>query len=320
MMLEEMELDGADAAPGRARADAADARAAFPVVVIGCGQSGLLAGIRLQEAGIPFTIIEKNPDVGGTWFENSYPGCRVDVGNHFYCYSFEPSDQWTEFFARQPEIQSYFPDVMHRHGIDDAHPLEHRGRRRRWDDDDGVLGGRDPSADGTEETLHRPRRHLRGRPAQPPEPPRHPRASRRSRARRSTPRAGTTRVDYRGKRVAVIGAGASGFQIAPTIAPDVAAAHRVPAHRAVDVPQPELPRAGRARRAVGAAPPAVLRALVPLLVVLAGLRRRPRRPRVDPDWPRPAARGQRHQRHHPRAVHRTGSPNRSATTRSCSPR
>ena len=64
----------------------ADDRAAFPVVVIGCGQSGLLAGIRLQEAGIPFTIVEKNAGVGGTWWENTYPGARVDVGNHFYCY------------------------------------------------------------------------------------------------------------------------------------------------------------------------------------------------------------------------------------------
>ena len=59
-------------------------------MVIGCGQSGLLAGIRLQEAGIPYTIVEKNAGVGGTWYENTYPGCRVDVGNHFYCYSFEP--------------------------------------------------------------------------------------------------------------------------------------------------------------------------------------------------------------------------------------
>jgi 4-hydroxyacetophenone monooxygenase len=93
------------------------ARADFSVVVIGCGQSGLLAAIRLREAGIPFTVIEKNAGVGGTWWENSYPGARVDVGNHFYCYSFEPDDHWTEFFAQQPELQSYFQTVMERHGI-----------------------------------------------------------------------------------------------------------------------------------------------------------------------------------------------------------
>ena len=76
--------------------------------MIGCGESGLLAGIRLKEAGIPFTIIEKNAGVGGTWWENTYPGARVDVGNHFYCYSFEPTDHWTHFFAEQPELQAYF--------------------------------------------------------------------------------------------------------------------------------------------------------------------------------------------------------------------
>jgi 4-hydroxyacetophenone monooxygenase len=90
MMVEEMELSGRDD------------RAAMPaptdvdVVVIGLGMSGLLAAIRLQEAGIPYTVVEKNAGVGGTWWENRYPGARVDVGNHFYCYSFEPSDHWTE--------------------------------------------------------------------------------------------------------------------------------------------------------------------------------------------------------------------------------
>ena len=104
------DADGGDGArrhrrPSGPGAREQSAREAFPVVVIGCGQSGLLAGIRLQEAGIPFTIVEKNAGVGGTWWENSYPGARVDVGNHFYCYSFEPSDDWTEYFARQPELQ-----------------------------------------------------------------------------------------------------------------------------------------------------------------------------------------------------------------------
>ena len=105
MVLEEMELDGRDVRAGQTPHHAATN---FPVVVIGCGESGLLAGIRLKEAGIPFTIIERNAGVGGTWWQNTYPGARVDVGNHFYCYSFEPSDHWTQFFAEQPEIQRYF--------------------------------------------------------------------------------------------------------------------------------------------------------------------------------------------------------------------
>jgi 4-hydroxyacetophenone monooxygenase len=83
MMLEEMELDGTDVREFHWDREVSDeAKQAFHVVVIGGGMSGLLAAIRLKEAGIPCTVIEKNPSVGGTWFENTYPGCRVDVGNH----------------------------------------------------------------------------------------------------------------------------------------------------------------------------------------------------------------------------------------------
>ncbi|HEX7947521.1 MAG TPA: NAD(P)-binding protein, partial [Phenylobacterium sp.] len=56
------------------------------VLVIGAGMSGLLTGIRLSQAGVQFEIVDKNPEVGGTWFENSYPGCRVDNSNHMYSY------------------------------------------------------------------------------------------------------------------------------------------------------------------------------------------------------------------------------------------
>ena len=100
MLLEEMERDGRDARTVEWDGASTAARADFPVVVIGCGQFGLLAGIRLKEAGIPFVIVAKNAGVGGTWYENTYPGCRVDVGNHFYSYRFEPNDHWSEFFSR----------------------------------------------------------------------------------------------------------------------------------------------------------------------------------------------------------------------------
>ena len=109
-------------------------------MVIGCGESGLLAGIRLKEAGIPFTIVEKNAGVGGTWWQNTYPGARVDVGNHFYCYSFEPTDQWTHFFAEQPELQAYFQRVMDNHDI---------GRHVRWETEVTEAGWDDATATWT---------------------------------------------------------------------------------------------------------------------------------------------------------------------------
>jgi 4-hydroxyacetophenone monooxygenase len=120
MMLEEMELDGVDQ-----RSDAwnddltVKVRREHKVLVIGGGMSGVLAAYRLQEAGIPFVLIEKNASVGGTWFENRYPGARVDVGNHLYCYSFEPAHHWSEYFSQQGELQQYFEGVVNNHRLQD---------------------------------------------------------------------------------------------------------------------------------------------------------------------------------------------------------
>lgn len=70
----------------------------FTVAVVGAGMSGILAGHRFGQAGVPYVILEKNADVGGTWLENTYPGCRVDVPNHLYSYSFAPTE-WTQHFV-----------------------------------------------------------------------------------------------------------------------------------------------------------------------------------------------------------------------------
>jgi 4-hydroxyacetophenone monooxygenase len=219
MVMEEMELDGADARQVAAPTDVA-AREAFPVVVIGCGESGLLAGIRLKEAGIPFTIIEKNAGVGGTWWENSYPGARVDIANHFYCYSFEPSDHWTEFFAQQPELQAYFEGVMAKHGIEPHVRWETEVLGAEWSESTASWSVRTRAHDGTESTI--PARAIisavgqLNRPNIPDFPGRDTFAG---------PWFHSARwdhdVDLTGKRVALVGAGASGFQIAPTIAPQV---------------------------------------------------------------------------------------------------
>jgi 4-hydroxyacetophenone monooxygenase len=219
MLMEEMELDGADAREVDAPADATS-RQAFPVVVIGCGQSGLLAGIRLKEAGIPFTIVEKNPGVGGTWWENSYPGARVDVGNHFYCYSFEPSDTWTEFFAQQPELQSYFEAVMGRHGIEPHVRWETEVLGAEWDDDDATWSVRVRATDGTESTLVARAVISAVGQLNRPSVPDIPGGETFAGPAFHSARWDHT-VDLTGKHVAMIGAGASGFQIAPTIAPDV---------------------------------------------------------------------------------------------------
>ena len=220
MLMEEMELDGAGRA-ARARSGRPRRARAFPVVVIGCGQSGLLAGIRLGEAGIPYTIVEKNAGVGGTWWENSYPGARVDVGNHFYCYSFEPSDHWTEFFAQQPELQTYFDGVMRKYGVDRHVRWETEVLGATWDDTSATWSVRVRAADGAEHTLvARAVISAVGQlncPHLPDIPGRESFAGPAFHSARWD-----HEVDLTEKRVAMIGAGASGFQIAPTIAPEVA--------------------------------------------------------------------------------------------------
>src|SRR6185503_6465740 len=66
---------------------------------------------RLQQAGVSFVVLEKNDDVGGTWFENRYPGCRVDVPNHLYSYSFSQRRDWPQRFTPQAQLLDYFRDV-----------------------------------------------------------------------------------------------------------------------------------------------------------------------------------------------------------------
>ena len=93
-----------------------DARRDFHVLVIGAGMSGILAAIRLKEAGVGYTVVDKNPGVGGTWFENRYPGCRVDSPNHTYSYSFAPED-WPQHFSPQHVLLAYFERMTTEHGI-----------------------------------------------------------------------------------------------------------------------------------------------------------------------------------------------------------
>ncbi|KMO84614.1 flavin-containing monooxygenase [Mycolicibacterium chubuense] len=218
LVLEELDLEGVD--PRRPAAlDPARAQA-FRVIVIGCGEAGILAGIRLAQAGIAFEIIEKNAGPGGTWWENTYPGARVDVANHLYCYSFEPSNHWEHFFAEQPELAAYFGAVMDRHGLRPHVRWNTEVLGAHWDDDSATWRVQVRTPDGmqtlTADAVITAVGQL-NRPALPDLPGRDTFAG---------PAFHSARwdhtVDLTGKRVALIGAGASGFQIAPAIAERVA--------------------------------------------------------------------------------------------------
>jgi 4-hydroxyacetophenone monooxygenase len=89
----------------------------FEVLIVGAGLSGIALAIKLKGAGVPFTIIEKNHEVGGTWWENVYPGCGVDTPSHLYAFSFEPNGAWTRFFAKRPEVHQYLAHLVDKYGI-----------------------------------------------------------------------------------------------------------------------------------------------------------------------------------------------------------
>jgi 4-hydroxyacetophenone monooxygenase len=222
MLLEDMQFDGTDRRAITWGAEIpADVKAAAPVIVIGCGESGILAGIRLSQAGLPFTIIDKNDGPGGTWWENRYPGARVDVGSHQYCYAFEPADHWSEYYCRQPELRDYFSRVVDKYGLRPHCIFGTAVTALTWDEELAQWRVRVRGADGTVdeltarfvisavgslnlpkvpdidgiETFAGPSFHSARWPSD---------------------------VDIAGTRFALVGAGASGFQIAPTIADQVA--------------------------------------------------------------------------------------------------
>jgi 4-hydroxyacetophenone monooxygenase len=116
LCAEELAVDGDLRAPQWSKADLDPGRE-LHVLVIGAGMSGIAAAHRLQQAGVPVTVFEKNADVGGTWLENSYPGCRVDVQNHMYSYSFAQKIDWPFYHSPRPVLHEYFRDCAERFDV-----------------------------------------------------------------------------------------------------------------------------------------------------------------------------------------------------------
>ena len=220
MMLEEMELDGEDQRALRWDGVPEARRRDFHVLVIGAGMSGILAAIRLEQAGIPYTVVEKNPAVGGTWYENRYPGCRVDVANHFYSYSFEPNE-WVEFFSQRNELFAYFDRVTRDYGVHPRIRFECEVVSARWEEGNARWEVLLRTKGGGEERIAAnaivSAVGQLNRPSIPEIPGRERFAgvSFHSAAWDET-------QDLRGKRVAVIGSGASAFQLVPEVAKQAA--------------------------------------------------------------------------------------------------
>jgi cation diffusion facilitator CzcD-associated flavoprotein CzcO len=116
--------------------DAAGAETTLGVLILGAGFSGIGMAIGLRKAGRrDFAICDKAAGVGGTWWVNRYPGCACDVPSHLYSFSFEPNPGWSHRFSGQPEIRDYLADCARRH---DLHPHLHLNTEivsLRWRED-----------------------------------------------------------------------------------------------------------------------------------------------------------------------------------------
>ncbi|MFN8027411.1 MAG: NAD(P)/FAD-dependent oxidoreductase [Acidimicrobiia bacterium] len=202
----------------------ADVKAASPVLVIGAGLSGILAGIRLTQAGLPFTIVEKNPAPGGTWYENHYPGARVDVGSHQYCYSFVPSDHWSEYYCQWPELRDYFARVLDDFGLRPHCRFDTAVKSLTWDEEKSVWRVKTERADASEggEEVEEDYRFVVSAVGSLNLPKLPSIEGMDTFAGQSFHSARwPVDLDLHGKKFALVGAGASGFQIAPSIADDV---------------------------------------------------------------------------------------------------
>lgn len=122
----------------------------FRVAIIGAGVSGICLGIKLKQAGIAFDIIEKNEDVGGTWLENHYPGCAVDTPNHFYQFSFEPNDDWPNYYSRQTAILDYLRHCADKYGLREHIRFGCEARSARYDEACGLWSVKYSDRDGAE--------------------------------------------------------------------------------------------------------------------------------------------------------------------------
>ncbi|HEY1879653.1 MAG TPA: NAD(P)/FAD-dependent oxidoreductase [Caulobacteraceae bacterium] len=221
-LLDELNLDGRTTkTPDWTAPKLKAAARRLKVVVIGAGMSGILTGIRLRQAGVDFTIIEKNPDVGGTWLENAYPGCRVDNPNHMYSYSFEPNHDFPQFYSTQPVLLAYFRRVADKHELRPHIRFETEVVEAVFDEARALWRVDVRTPDGRRETLEANAVITAvgqlNRPRLPDIPGVESFAGPAFHSARWR-----NDVDLAGKQVAVIGTGASAYQFVPEIAPKVA--------------------------------------------------------------------------------------------------
>lgn len=206
-------------APGWKFDDVASDRE-FSVAVIGTGMSGIGAMYRLKQAGVPFTAFEKNPDVGGVWWANTYPGVRLDTPTFGYSFSFAQRTDWPHAFATGGEIQDYARDIVARAGLRENIQFGVEVVSLKWDESTGYWDV--VTRTGNDELVHHRFNAVISAVGQL-ERPNIPEIEGQNdfKGVRMHSARWNHDVELRGKRVAVIGTGASAYQIVPTIVNEV---------------------------------------------------------------------------------------------------
>lgn len=191
----------------------------LPVLIIGSGFGGLAAAVQLDRRGIGFQILERRSFMGGTWMQNTYPGAAVDVQSPLYSLSFEPYD-WSRLFAERDEIAAYTEHIITKYGLASRTRLQANVEALEWKEGEDVWA---VTLTGGEVLRARFVINASG-PLSTPAIPDFP-----GRSDFQGPAFHTNHwdhsVDLRGKRVAVIGSGASAAQVIPAIVDDVAELH-----------------------------------------------------------------------------------------------
>lgn len=188
------------------------------ILVIGTGFAGIGMAVRLKEAGYhDFVVLERADDVGGTWRDNTYPGCRCDVPSHLYSFSFAPNPNWTSSFSPQQEIWDYLRKVTDDHGLRPHILFDHAVQSASWDD--GVWRLMTSQGEFTANIVISGTGPL-AEPAYPKLPGIDSFAGTAFHSARWN-----HDHDMSGRKVAVIGTGASAIQFVPQIQPDVDELH-----------------------------------------------------------------------------------------------
>jgi cation diffusion facilitator CzcD-associated flavoprotein CzcO len=183
------------------------------VLVVGAGFAGLAMAIKLKEAGEDaYLVVERGPDVGGTWRDNTYPGAACDVPSQLYSYSFALNPEWSRSFSPQPEIQAYIKRVAEQSGTLDHFTFETEMTDATWDEERRVWRVITSRGDVTADVLVSAAGALSD--------PRNPDIEGFESFQGEVFHSARWNHDYdlSGKRVAVIGTGASAIQIVPEIA------------------------------------------------------------------------------------------------------